>query len=213
MGFALGSGAPRLDIECSVMAEPELGASFAVHGGGSDLVFPHHENEIAQSEAAGRPFAQVWMHNGMIEADAAKMSKSEGNIFQLRRRSSAIGREAVLAYLISGHYRQPLAFGRADGGGNGASRAAAEFLPRAAAGAPRPGGEDGEVTRRGAIGRVSRRSRRGLQYTEGDGGGIRVGRRGQPRTKSRGRRGGREMSSWSASGRWQARIRVDPTRG
>jgi cysteinyl-tRNA synthetase len=106
-----GPGRPAWHIECSVMAEQELGASFAVHGGGSDLVFPHHENEIAQSEAAGRPFAQIWMHNGMIESDAAKMSKSEGNIFQLSEALDRYGREAVVDYLISGHYRQPLAFG------------------------------------------------------------------------------------------------------
>jgi cysteinyl-tRNA synthetase len=106
-----GPGRPAWHIECSVMAERELGASFAIHGGGSDLVFPHHENEIAQSEAAGRPFAQAWMHNGMIETDAAKMSKSDGNIFQLSRALDTYGREAVVAYLISGHYRQPLAFG------------------------------------------------------------------------------------------------------
>jgi cysteinyl-tRNA synthetase len=106
-----GPGRPAWHIECSVMAEQELGASFAIHGGGSDLVFPHHENEIAQSEAAGRPFAKVWMHNGMIETDAAKMSKSEGNIFQLSQALDTYGREAVVAYLISGHYRQPLAFG------------------------------------------------------------------------------------------------------
>ncbi|HEY5942574.1 MAG TPA: cysteine--tRNA ligase [Solirubrobacterales bacterium] len=106
-----GPGRPAWHIECSVMAEQELGATFAVHGGGSDLVFPHHENEIAQSEAAGRPFARVWMHNGMIETDAAKMSKSDGNIFQLSEALDAYGREAVVAYLISGHYRQPLAFG------------------------------------------------------------------------------------------------------
>ena len=93
------------------MAEAELGPSFAIHGGGSDLVFPHHENEIAQSEAAGRPFARVWMHNGMVETDAEKMSKSEGNIFQLSEALDRYGREAVVAYLISGHYRQPLAFG------------------------------------------------------------------------------------------------------
>jgi cysteinyl-tRNA synthetase len=105
-----GPGRPAWHIECSVMAEQELGASFAVHGGGSDLVFPHHENEIAQSEAAGRPFARVWMHNGMIETDAAKMSKSEGNIFQLSEALDRYGREAVVDYLISGHYRQPLAF-------------------------------------------------------------------------------------------------------
>lgn len=93
------------------MAEAELGASFAIHGGGSDLVFPHHENEIAQSEAAGRPFAQIWMHNGMIETADAKMSKSDGNIFQLSEALDRYGREAVVAYLVSGHYRQPLAFG------------------------------------------------------------------------------------------------------
>jgi cysteinyl-tRNA synthetase len=106
-----GPGRPAWHIECSVMAEQELGASFAIHGGGSDLVFPHHENEIAQSEAAGRPFARIWMHNGMIETSDAKMSKSEGNIFQLSEALDRYGREAVVAYLISGHYRQPLAFG------------------------------------------------------------------------------------------------------
>ncbi|HWO82894.1 MAG TPA: cysteine--tRNA ligase [Solirubrobacterales bacterium] len=106
-----GPGRPAWHIECSVMAEQELGASFAIHGGGSDLVFPHHENEIAQSEGAGRPFARIWMHNGMIETGAAKMSKSEGNIFQLSTALDTYGREAVVAYLISGHYRQPLAFG------------------------------------------------------------------------------------------------------
>ncbi len=106
-----GPGRPGWHIECSAMAEAELGASFAIHGGGSDLVFPHHENEIAQSEGAGRPFAQVWMHNGMIETGAEKMSKSDGNIFQLSEALDRYGREAVVAYLISGHYRQPLAFG------------------------------------------------------------------------------------------------------
>jgi cysteinyl-tRNA synthetase len=106
-----GPGRPGWHIECSAMAEAELGTSFAIHGGGSDLVFPHHENEIAQSEAAGRPFAQIWMHNGMIETAEAKMSKSDGNIFQLSEALDRYGREAVVAYLISGHYRQPLAFG------------------------------------------------------------------------------------------------------
>jgi cysteinyl-tRNA synthetase len=106
-----GAGRPGWHIECSAMAEAELGSSFAIHGGGSDLVFPHHENEIAQSEAAGRPFARAWMHNGMVETDAEKMSKSEGNIFQLSEALDQYGSEAVVAYLISGHYRQPLAFG------------------------------------------------------------------------------------------------------
>jgi len=106
-----GPGRPGWHIECSAMAEAELGRSFAIHGGGSDLVFPHHENEIAQSEAAGRSFARLWMHNGMVETDAEKMSKSEGNIFQLSEALDRYGREAVVDYLISGHYRQPLAFG------------------------------------------------------------------------------------------------------
>src|SRR5215213_7752295 len=106
-----GPGRPAWHIECSVMAEQELGASFAIHGGGSDLVFPHHENEIAQSEAAGRPFARAWMHNGMVQAGAEKMSKSDGNIFQLSEALDKYGRDAVIAYLVSGHYRQPLAFG------------------------------------------------------------------------------------------------------
>jgi cysteinyl-tRNA synthetase len=106
-----GDGRPGWHIECSAMAEAELGPSFAIHGGGSDLVFPHHENEIAQSEAAGRGFARIWMHNGMIETDAEKMSKSEGNIFQLSEALDRYGHEAVVDYLISGHYRQPLAFG------------------------------------------------------------------------------------------------------
>jgi cysteinyl-tRNA synthetase len=106
-----GPGRPGWHIECSAMAEAELGPSFAIHGGGSDLVFPHHENEIAQSEAAGRPFARAWMHNGMVETDAEKMSKSEGNIFQLSEALDRYGCEAVVDYLISGHYRQPLAFG------------------------------------------------------------------------------------------------------
>ncbi|MGA7435978.1 MAG: cysteine--tRNA ligase [Solirubrobacterales bacterium] len=108
-----GPGRPGWHIECSAMAEAELGElPFAIHGGGSDLVFPHHENEIAQSEAArGKPLAKVWMHNGMIETDSAKMSKSDGNIFQLSEAIDVYGAEAVVSYLISGHYRQPLAFG------------------------------------------------------------------------------------------------------
>ncbi|MGK2954651.1 MAG: cysteine--tRNA ligase [Solirubrobacterales bacterium] len=111
-----GAGRPGWHIECSAMAEAELGElPFAIHGGGSDLVFPHHENEIAQSEAArGKPLAKVWMHNGMIETDAAKMSKSDGNIFQLSEAIDAYGAEAVVSYLISGHYRQPLAFGESN---------------------------------------------------------------------------------------------------
>ncbi len=107
-----GEGRPGWHIECSAMAEQLLGLEFAIHGGGSDLVFPHHENEAAQTEAArGRPLARLWMHNGMVEAGSdGKMAKSVGNIFLLGEALDAFGPEAVVAFLISGHYRQPLQF-------------------------------------------------------------------------------------------------------
>ena len=106
-----GPGRPGWHIECSAMAEKELGLDFAIHGGGIDLVFPHHENEVAQSEAAsGKPLARIWMHNGMIQTADEKMAKSIGNIFQLSDALDRFGSEAVVAYLGSGHYRQPLAF-------------------------------------------------------------------------------------------------------
>ena len=106
-----GEGRPGWHIECSAMAEKLLGTEFAIHGGGADLVFPHHENEIAQTEAArGVPLARLWMHNGMVQIAEEKMSKSEGNIFQLSEALDRYGREVVVGYLISGHYRQPLEF-------------------------------------------------------------------------------------------------------
>jgi cysteinyl-tRNA synthetase len=106
-----GDGRPGWHIECSAMAEKELGPDFAVHGGGIDLVFPHHENEIAQTEAARSvPLAEIWMHNGLVQLDEEKMSKSVGNIFQLSEAIAQYGAPAVVAYLASGHYRQPLAF-------------------------------------------------------------------------------------------------------
>ena len=106
-----GDGRPGWHIECSAMSEKELGPDFAIHGGGIDLVFPHHENEIAQTEAArGEPLAEIWMHNGLVQIDEEKMSKSVGNIFQLSEAIERYGGQTVVAYLISGHYRQPLAF-------------------------------------------------------------------------------------------------------
>jgi len=112
-----GDGRPGWHIECSAMAEELLGLEFAIHGGGSDLVFPHHENELAQTEAAReRPLAKIWMHNGMVESrreggDADKMAKSVGNVFLLGEAIAAHGPEAVVGFLVSGHYRQPIAFG------------------------------------------------------------------------------------------------------
>jgi cysteinyl-tRNA synthetase len=106
-----GQGRPGWHIECSAMSEKELGTDFAIHGGGIDLIFPHHENEIAQTEAArGVPLAEIWMHNGLVQLDEEKMSKSVGNIFQLSDAVERYGGQTVVAYLISGHYRQPLAF-------------------------------------------------------------------------------------------------------
>jgi len=106
-----GDGRPGWHIECSAMSEKELGPDFAIHGGGIDLVFPHHENEIAQTEAArGLPLAEIWMHNGMVQIDEEKMSKSVGNIFQLSEAIERYGGQTVVAYLASGHYRQPLVF-------------------------------------------------------------------------------------------------------
>jgi cysteinyl-tRNA synthetase len=108
-----GEGRPGWHIECSAMAERELGPDFAIHGGGLDLVFPHHENEIAQTEAArGTPLARIWMHNGMVlTGPEAKMAKSEGNVFLLHEALDGYGPEAVVDFLISGHYRQPISFG------------------------------------------------------------------------------------------------------
>ena len=106
-----GMGRPGWHIECSAMSEKVLGPDFAIHGGGIDLVFPHHENEIAQTEAArGLPLARIWMHNGLVEIDEEKMSKSVGNIFQLSEAIERYGGQTVVAYLASGHYRGPLAF-------------------------------------------------------------------------------------------------------
>jgi cysteinyl-tRNA synthetase len=103
-----GRGRPGWHIECSAMAETFLGPVFEIHGGGIDLVFPHHENEIAQSRAAGREFAQVWMHNGMLRLAGEKMSKSLGNIVSLREALDEWGRETLLVYFLGGHWRKPL---------------------------------------------------------------------------------------------------------
>jgi cysteinyl-tRNA synthetase len=106
-----GRGRPGWHIECSAMAEEILGVDFDVHGGGSDLVFPHHENEIAQTEAArNKPLARIWMHNGMVRLDGEKMAKSVGNIFLLHEALAQAGRDALIMYFVSGHYRQPLAY-------------------------------------------------------------------------------------------------------
>jgi cysteinyl-tRNA synthetase len=106
-----GRGRPGWHIECSAMAEQQLGLGFEIHGGGSDLVFPHHENEAAQTCAAsGQPLAQMWVHNGMVRLQEEKMAKSVGNIFLLHETLAAYGRDALIMYFCGGHYRQPLEF-------------------------------------------------------------------------------------------------------
>jgi len=104
-----GRGRPGWHIECSAMSMKHLGDTLDLHGGGLDLVFPHHENEIAQSEAAtGKPFARCWMHNGFVEVDKEKMSKSLGNFFTARDLFDRVEPEAIRYCMMTVHYRAPL---------------------------------------------------------------------------------------------------------
>jgi cysteinyl-tRNA synthetase len=103
-----GRGRPGWHIECSAMAEKHLGPMFEIHGGGLDLVFPHHENEIAQSRGAGREFAQLWMHNGILQFGGEKMSKSLGNVVSLRDALDEWGPETLLTLFMSAHWRKPM---------------------------------------------------------------------------------------------------------
>jgi len=106
-----GRGRPGWHIECSAMAMKHLGEQVDIHGGGKDLVFPHHENEIAQSEAlTGKPFARYWMHNGFVNVNHEKMSKSLGNFFTIREVLAKFDAEAVRFFLLGTHYRSPIDF-------------------------------------------------------------------------------------------------------
>ncbi|NLY71710.1 MAG: cysteine--tRNA ligase [Clostridiales bacterium] len=106
-----GMGRPGWHIECSVMASKYLGDTIDIHAGGQDLIFPHHENEIAQTEAkTGKPFANYWMHNGYITVDDEKMSKSKGNFFTVREILKHYDGDVMRFFLLSGHYRNPINF-------------------------------------------------------------------------------------------------------
>jgi cysteinyl-tRNA synthetase len=144
-----GQGRPGWHIECSAMAEAILGLDFEVHGGGSDLVFPHHENEIAQTEAArAKPLARVWMHNGMVEMDAEKMAKSVGNIRLLHVALDEFGRDAIVMWLVGAHYRKPVAFSEeALADAARAVQRVREFCRRLDPDAPAPDGLDDYVER------------------------------------------------------------------
>jgi len=106
-----GKGRPGWHIECSAMSMKYLGETFDIHGGGMDLIFPHHENEIAQSEGAtGKPFVKYWLHNGFITVDQEKMSKSLGNFFTIRDVMKKYSPEAIRFFILSTHYRSPIDF-------------------------------------------------------------------------------------------------------
>jgi cysteinyl-tRNA synthetase len=105
-----GKGRPGWHIECSAMAENVLGPEFEIHGGGLDLVFPHHENELAQSRALGHPYASIWAHNGLLRFTGEKMSKSGGSLVTIREALDKWGREALLLFFLSGHWRKPIDF-------------------------------------------------------------------------------------------------------
>jgi cysteinyl-tRNA synthetase len=106
-----GAGRPGWHIECSAMSSALLGTSFDIHGGGRDLIFPHHENEIAQSEAAsGKPFVKYWLHNGFVNVDQEKMSKSLGNFFTIRDILKSYDPEVVRFFNLTAHYRSPIDF-------------------------------------------------------------------------------------------------------
>jgi len=106
-----GQGRPGWHIECSAMSMKFLGETFDIHGGGKDLIFPHHENEIAQSEAAsGKPFVKYWLHNGFVNINAEKMSKSLGNFFTIKEVLERYDAEVLRFFLLSAHYRSPIDF-------------------------------------------------------------------------------------------------------
>ena len=106
-----GPGRPGWHIECSAMAMKHLGETIDIHGGGQDLIFPHHENEMAQSEACtGHPFANFWAENGLVNLGGAKMSKSDGNFFFIEDISAKVDAEVTRYYLLSTHYRSPIEF-------------------------------------------------------------------------------------------------------
>ena len=144
------------------MAEKYLGPVFEIHGGGLDLVFPHHENEIAQSRGAGREFARLWMHNGMLEFTGEKMSKSLGNVVSLREAIDEWGRETLLMLFLGAHWRKPMDFSEETLAG---CEGAGGRLPRGVS-EPLGGGR--------LVGAVGRGARRRLQHAAGAGRHARV---------------------------------------
>jgi cysteinyl-tRNA synthetase len=133
-----GVGRPGWHIECSAMAAKELGPQFWIHGGGLDLVFPHHENERAQSLSVGHPFARIWMHNGMLRFTGEKMSKSVGNVATIRDVLDEWGAETALLFFLTAHWRKPIDFSEET---MSAAHAQAETLRNALRGEARSEGD------------------------------------------------------------------------
>ncbi len=132
-----GRGRPGWHIECSAMAARELGTEFWIHGGGLDIIFPHHENELAQSRSAGHPFAKIWAHNGMLRFTGEKMSKSVGNVETIRDVLDRWGTDTTLLFFLTAHWRKPLDFSDET---MGAAAAQAETLRNALRGDARTEG-------------------------------------------------------------------------
>lgn len=156
-----GWGRPGWHIECSAMSRKYLGETIDIHAGGQDLTFPHHENEIAQSEARnGKPFANYWMHNGYITIDDEKMSKSKGNFFTVRDILKDYDGETVRYFLLSGHYRNPINFSREmmeqARSALARMRNAKTTLKHLAAGAPQEGGAGMSEAERAALAETGR---------------------------------------------------------
>jgi cysteinyl-tRNA synthetase len=140
-----GKGRPGWHIECSAMAYRHLGSRIDIHGGGLDLIFPHHENEIAQTEAftGEEPFARFWVHNGLLQMGEEKMSKSLGNVLSMRGAIDAFGPDGVRLFVLSSGYRSPLTYSEE---ALAAGKAGAERLRNAVTAADNPGGEKLDAT-------------------------------------------------------------------
>ena len=181
--IALGRGRPGWHIECSAMSCALLGDTFDIHGGGMDLQFPHHENEIAQSEGAnGKPFANFWMHNGFVNVDNEKMSKSLGNFFTIREVLQRYDGETLRFFIVRAHYRSPLNY--SDGTSTTRAARCAACTPRsmrvAAGGADR--------LERSARRALPRGDGRRLQHARRGRRAVRPGRRSEPHEVGRARR-------------------------
>ncbi len=173
-----GKGRPGWHIECSAMSLRYLGEQLDIHGGGQDLVFPHHENEIAQSEGftGKKPFVKYWMHNGLLQMGAEKMSKSLGNLITIREALEKYSADALRIFVLSSYYRSPLTYSEE---ALEAAEKGAERLRQAADGATKDGARYGALPPE-----IHRSHGRRFQYRPGGGRAFRPGAGGEPRRGS-----------------------------